>query len=256
MTDETQETQKSFEGERIAKVIARAGVCSRREAEKLIADGMVTVDGKTITSPALNVQPHQRITVHGEALKTPEVARLWRFHKPVGCLTTQKDPEGRPTIFQLLPKHLPRVLAVGRLDFNTEGLLLLTNDGGLSRTLELPHNGFERVYRARVHGRVDEKRLKNLARGVRIEGVRYAPITAKLERVQGTNAWLELILREGKNREVRKVLMHLGLQVTRLIRVSYGPVQLGQLPRGMVEEIPRRTVKALLEKMVTEETSE
>ena len=236
---------KTFEGDRIAKVLARTGVASRRDAEKLIAEGRVSVNGKKITSPALNVTASDKITVDGEAVKAAEETRVWRFHKKAGLLTTNKDPMGRPTIFEKLPLELPRVVTVGRLDFNTEGLLLLTNDGELARHLELPANAWLRHYRVRVHGRIDKKKLKALENGVTIEGVRYdsVKIEVETEKEEGANQWLAVTIKEGKNREVRKIMEHVGLQVTRLIRVSFGPFQLGKLPRGGIEEVPRRVLR-------------
>jgi len=230
------------EGERIAKCIARAGLCSRREAERWIAAGRVAVDGKTLDSPAFNVVPGVRVTVDGNLLPAAEPTRVWRFHKPAGTITTNRDPQGRQTIFDLVSSDLPRVVTVGRLDFNSEGLLLLTNDGEIARRLEHPETGWRRRYRVRVHGVVDEERLASLARGVTVNGVRYGRIDARLQREQRANAWLSVSLSEGKNREVRHVCEHLGLQVTRLIRVSYGPFQLGKLLRGKVMEVPQKTL--------------
>jgi 23S rRNA pseudouridine2605 synthase len=232
--------------ERIAKRLARAGLCSRREAERWIADGRVMVDGKVLTSPAVTVAAASNIRVDGKPLAEPEHPRLWRYHKPAGLVTTHRDEKGRPTVFGALPKDLPRVVSVGRLDLNSEGLLLLTNDGALARRLELPATGWVRRYKVRVHGAVDPDRLAGLAKGVTIDGVGYGPIRAELERIQGSNAWIAMALGEGKNREVRRVLEHLGLQVTRLIRLSYGPFQLGGLARGEVAEISR---KALAEQL-------
>ena len=223
---------------RIAKVLARAGICSRREAEALITQGRVSVDGEILASPALNVSPDQDIRVDGVPIPRAEPPRLWRYHKPRGVVTTNRDPQGRPTVFEALPKDLPRVMTVGRLDFNSEGLLLLTNDGELARRLELPATALTRRYRVRVFGRPDAGALERLMRGVTVEGQHYGPIKAELEREQGDNSWLSVSLREGKNREVRKVLAHLGMQVNRLIRVAYGPFQLGDLKIGHVDEIP------------------
>ena len=237
------------DGERVAKRIARAGLCSRREAERWVAAGRVAVDGKTLESPAFNVAPGAVVTIDGKLIRDAEPTRLWRFHKPAGTLTTNRDPQGRQTIFDVLPADLPRVLTVGRLDFNSEGLLLLTNDGDVARRLEHPKTGWRRRYRVRVHGTVDEDRLASLARGITVEGVRFGPIDARLEREQRANAWLSVSLSEGKNREVRRICEHLGLQVTRLIRVSYGPFQLGNLPRGEAIEVPK---KALTEQLGTD----
>lgn len=224
--------------ERIAKVMARAGLCSRREAERWIAQGRVAVDGKTLATPAVTVGADARITVDGKPLPARERARLWRYHKPRGLVTTARDPEGRPTVFDQLPAGLPRVISVGRLDINSEGLLLLTNDGELARQLELPANRWRRRYRVRVHGLVDPARLAALAGGITVAGVAYGPIEAALDRQQGENAWLTIGLREGKNREVRRICEHLGWAVGRLIRVGFGPFELGDLPRGAVEEVP------------------
>ena len=233
-------------GERIAKVIARAGLCSRRDAERLIAEGRVSVDGAVLDSPALNVAPDARITVDGEPLPKAEAARLWRYHKPKGLLTTARDPQGRATVYDRLPPGLPRVVTVGRLDMSSEGLLLLTNDGGLKRKLELPATGWIRRYRVRVHGRVDPVRLEALQSGVRVSGIDYGPIQARLERQSGANAWLIVALAEGKNRAVRRVLEHVGLTVNRLIRVAYGPFQLGRLARGEVAAVPAKVLREQL----------
>ena len=233
-------------GERIAKRLARAGLCSRRDAERWIADGRVKVDGEVLVSPALNVTEKSLIEVDGKPLPTAEKARVWRYHKPPSEMVTARDPEGRRTIFDALPKSMPRVVTIGRLDFMSEGLLLLTNDGGLARQLELPANGWTRRYRARVHGAVDDKRLAELKHGVTIEGVRYGPIQASLDRQQRSNAWLDIALAEGKNREVRRVLAHLDLPVVRLIRVAFGPFTLGELGRGMVEEVPAMALATTL----------
>jgi len=230
------------DGERIAKVMARAGLCSRRDAERWIAEGRVAVNGETLTSPARTVTPGDEVVVDGKALPVKEAARLWRYHKPQGLVVSHKDEKGRPTVFDALPKDLPRVVSIGRLDLNTEGLLLLTNDGGLARLLELPATGWVRRYRIRAFGKVDEAALKALADGISVDGVHYGPIEAKLDKVQGGNAWLTFALREGKNREVKKVCEHLGLKVNRLIRTAFGPFQLGELKRGTVEEVSAKVI--------------
>lgn len=230
-------------GERIAKVIARAGVASRREAERWIEAGRVTLDGQKVDSPALNVSIDADIRIDGTPLPAREAPRLWRYHKPRGRLTTHDDPEGRPTVFGDLPPELCNTKPIGRLDMNSEGLLLLTNDGELARRLELPSTGWLRQYRVRVHGRIDANSLKRLADGVTIEGVHFRPAQAELERQVGANAWVNITLREGKNREVRRLMEHLGYTVTRLIRTSYGPFQLGKLTRSEVYEIPARVIR-------------
>ena len=229
--------------ERVAKVIARAGLCSRREAEQWITQGRVSVNGPVITSPALNVRATDKIMVDGAPLPLRERTRLFLYYKPRGLVTTNSDPEGRPTIFGALPKNLPRLISVGRLDLNTEGLLLLSNDGGLARVLELPETGWLRRYRVRAHGRVTQPELDALRSGVEIAGMRYGAIEAALDREQGANIWLTFAIREGKNREVRNVLEHLGLQVNRLIRISYGPFQLGEMREGAVEEVRTRMLR-------------
>ncbi len=240
-------------GERIAKVIARAGLASRREAETWIAAGRVSVNGALISSPALNVTPADRIAVDGAPLRARERTRLFLYHKPRGLVTTHSDPEGRDTIFRALPKGLPRLISVGRLDINTEGLLLLTNDGGLARVLELPATGWLRRYRVRALGRVRQEALDRLRTGVTIDGIRYGPIEATLDREQGANVWLTFGIREGKNREVRKVLETLGLRVNRLIRVAFGPFELGDLEDGAVKEIETADLRASLgERIVAE----
>jgi 23S rRNA pseudouridine2605 synthase len=230
-------------GERIAKWLARAGIASRRDAEKLIAEGKVKLNGKAVETPATFVAPGDKVSVEGKPVAAPERTRLFRYHKPDGLVTTHRDPQGRPTVFEKLPPGLPRVVSIGRLDITSEGLLLLTNDGELARRLELPANGWLRRYRVRVHGPVDERALANLARGITIDRVAYGPIEAGLDSRQGTNAWLTVSLKEGKNREVRRVMEHLGLQVTRLIRIAYGPFQLGVLPRHGVEEVHPRILR-------------
>ena len=237
-------------GERIAKRIARAGLCSRREAERWIAAGRVSVDGRVLDTPAFAVLPHHRVTVDGRPLKAKEPPALWRYHKPAGLVTTNRDPQGRDTIFDRLPAGLPRVITVGRLDLTTEGLLLLTNDGDLARFLELPSTGWTRRYRVRVKGRPDEAALARLADGVTVDGVRYGPVQARLDRPPGqsggANAWLTMSIREGKNREIRKLCAHLGLTANRLIRTAYGPFQLGKLAAGAVERVPERGLRQQL----------
>jgi 23S rRNA pseudouridine2605 synthase len=230
-------------GERVAKVIARSGLCSRREAEALIGDARVSVDGTIIESAALDILPSAKVLVDGQPLPFREPPRLWRYYKPRGRVTTHKDPEGRPTVFEALPEGLPRLISVGRLDFNTEGLLLLTNDGDLARHLELPATGWTRRYRVRAFGEVSETQLHGLAGGLTINGVTYGPIDATLEREQGGNVWISVSIREGKNREVRRIMEHLGLTVNRLIRVSFGPFMLGDLEPGQIEEVKTAVLK-------------
>jgi 23S rRNA pseudouridine2605 synthase len=227
---------------RIAKAMARAGLCSRREAERWIADGRVAVNGRLLTTPAHDVGPDDRVTVDGKPLPEAEPVRLWRYYKPRGLVTTHRDPQGRPTVFDNLPAGLPRVISVGRLDFNTEGLLLLTTDGALARHLELPATGWLRRYRVRARGRVTQEQLDRLKNGITVEGMSYGPIEASLDSEKGANIWLTLGLREGKNREVRTVLGALGLEVGRLIRVSFGPFQLLDLEPGKAEPIRRRVL--------------
>jgi 23S rRNA pseudouridine2605 synthase len=245
-SDDNEPHDAPHEGERIAKVIARAGLASRREAEAWITAGRVAVNGKTITSAALNITPSDKISIDGKPLPARERTRLWLYHKPRGLVTTARDPEGRTTVFETLPPELPRVVSVGRLDLTTEGLLLLTNDGGLARVLAHPDTAWLRRYRVRAFGQVDLARLQDLKKGIEIDGFSYGPIEAELDRQQGDNAWLTLGLREGKNREVRRVLEHLGLSVNRLIRLSFGPFQLGDLGEGAVEEIRTRYLKEQL----------
>jgi 23S rRNA pseudouridine2605 synthase len=233
-------------GERIAKVLARAGLASRRDAEEMVTQGRVTVNGRVINSPALDVTANDVVAVDGKQLPPRERTRLFMYHKPRGLMTTHADPEGRPTVFDNLPEGLPRLISIGRLDFNTEGLLLLTNDGGLARTLELPDTGWLRRYRVRAHGEVTQAQLDALRAGVEVDGVKYGPIEATLEHDQGANVWLVFAIREGKNREVRNVMAHLGLEVNRLIRVSYGPFQLGEVAEGQVEEVKTRVLREQL----------
>ncbi|MEL7691311.1 pseudouridine synthase [Citromicrobium bathyomarinum] len=233
-------------GDRIAKLLARAGVASRREVERMIADRRVAIDGKVVETPATLLETLRGVTVDGKPVAKPEPTRLFAFHKPTGLITAERDPRGRPTIYDALrnalPKDAPRVMPIGRLDFNTEGLLLLTNDGGFKRLLELPANAVERTYRARAHGEVSQAQLESLIEGVTIDGVHYGRIDANLERRTGANQWIELTITEGKNREVRRVLEHLGLKVNRLMRTSFGPVSLGDLPRGQAVEVRKHEI--------------
>ena len=243
--------EKKKSGERIAKIVARAGLCSRRDAEEWITQGRVSVNGRVINSPALDVTANDVVTIDGKPLPERERTRLFLYHKPRGLMTTHDDPEGRPTVFDNLPEGLPRLISIGRLDFNTEGLLLLTNDGGLSRALEHPDTGWLRRYRVRAHGEVTQAQLDQLKNGVEVDGVKYGSIEATLERDKGSNVWIVFAIREGKNREVRNVMAYLGLEVNRLIRVSYGPFQLGEIEEGQVEEIKSRVLREQLgEKIV------
>ena len=244
---------KPDEPMRIAKAIAHAGICSRRDAERMIEAGRVAVNGRVLTTPAHVVSAKDRITVDGKPLPQAEAPRLWRYHKPRGLVTSHKDPQGRKTVFEALPEGLPRVVSVGRLDINTEGLLLLTTDGELARHLELPSTGWLRRYRVRAHGRVTEEALNALRQGVTIDGIHYGPVDARIDREQGANLWLTLSLREGKNREVKRLAEHLGLVVNRLIRVSFGPFALGELAEGAVEEVkPKVLVDQLGKKLASE----
>ena len=243
MIEKTGETR---DGERIAKVLARAGVASRRGAEAIIEARRVAVDGKLLDSPAFNVKPGQVITVDGKPIAAAEPTRLWLYHKPPGLLTTHSDPKGRNTVFENLPKEMPRVISIGRLDINSEGLLLLTNDGELARHLESPKTGWKRKYRARAWGEPDEKRLEQLRKGVVVDGIKYAPADVEVESRKASNTWIAVGVREGKNREVRKLLEHAGLQVSRLIRIAYGPFQLGTLEAGQVREVTRPVLRTQL----------
>lgn len=235
-------------GERLAKRMARAGICSRREAEVLITQGKVKVNGARITTPAFNVSLSDRVEVSGKVLEEKEPARLWLYHKPAGLVTTHKDPQGRATVFETLPKNLPRVISVGRLDLTSEGILLLTNDGELARKLELPSTGWIRRYRARVFGEVTPKMLAEMKKGIKAQGVQYGSVEAVVDSKKGDNCWMTVALTEGKNREVRKIFEHFGCRVNRLIRLSYGPFQLGSLPRGDVKEVSGKVLQSFIGK--------
>lgn len=245
-------TQPPPPGERIAKRIARAGIASRREAERMIEAGRVKVNGRRIDSAALNVTERDRVKVDGQEIGEAERARLWRYHKPAGLVTTDRDEQGRPTVYDRLPETLPRVMSVGRLDLTSEGLLLLTNDGALKRHLELPSTGWVRKYRVRVHGTPGPETLAPLERGLTLEGERFKPMTVAIDRQQGANAWLTVGLREGRNREIRRAMEAVGLRVNRLIRVSYGPFQLGDLPTGEVAEIRAKVIADQVGRKFTE----
>ena len=234
---------KPPEGDRIAKVLARAGVASRRDAEKMILAGRIAVNGKIIDRAALNITDADKVTVDGKPMTPPEPPRLWLYHKPIGLVTTTRDEQGRVTIYDKLPPELPRVVTVGRLDINSEGLLLLTNDGGVKRQMELPSTGWLRKYRVRVNGRPTDVQLEPLRQGITVDGERFQPMTVIIDRQQGANAWLTVSLREGKNREIRRALQDIGLSVNRLIRISYGPFQLNTLKAGAVEEIRRKVLR-------------
>nr|WP_254062685.1 pseudouridine synthase [Caulobacter sp. S45] len=249
-------------GERVAKALARAGVASRREVERYIAEGRVKLNGQRLDTPAVKIGPGDVLTVDGARVAAAEPTRIWRFHKPVGLVTSHADPHGRPTVFDALPEGLPRVISIGRLDLNSEGLLLLTNDGGLSRALELPSSGWVRTYRARAYGRTSQETLDRLQNGITVEGVVYGPIDAKLDKVQRrpgdtaetpANCWITVSLKEGKNREVRRVLESLGLKVNRLVRLAYGPFALGTLPLGAVEEVGPRVIREQLADVIAPE---
>ncbi len=248
MSDAQDDEETAGRGERIAKWAARAGVASRRDIERMIAEGRVKLNGQTVEHPASFVGDGDIVQVDGKVVDAPARTRLFRYHKPPGLVTTHKDPEGRPTVFEKLPPGLPRLISVGRLDLNSEGLLLLTNDGELARLLEKPETGWARRYRVRVNGYVDEKALAALANGVTVEGERYGPIEAGLDSRKGDNSWLSVSLREGRNREIRRVMAHLGLQTSRLIRVAYGPFQLGVLPKGAAEEVTGKILREQLPK--------
>lgn len=242
------------DGERIAKYLARAGIASRREAEAMIERGEIRINGRKLTTPAFKVTGREDIRVNGKRVKAHEPVRVWRYHKPAGLITTTSDPEGRRTIFDELPKALPRTITIGRLDLTTEGILLLTNDGGLARAMELPKTGFVRNYRARAHGEITQDQLDTLKGGITLEdGTRYTSIEAELERATGSNNWINVRLSEGKNREVRKAMEHLGLQVNRLIRTQYGPFELSDLRPGAVEEIPAEILRETLKDAIPDQ---
>ena len=232
--------------ERIAKIMAGAGLCSRRVAEEWILDGRVSVNGEKLITPAFTVSQSDIITIDGKPIGTKQETRLWCYHKPTGLVTTHKDPQGRPTVFEKLPSYLPRVISVGRLDLNSEGLLLLTTDGELARRLEHPTMGWKRKYRVRIHGILTPEIQKKIEKGITIKGIKYAPCSIEVERTQGTNSWLQITLTEGKNREIRNIMAHFSLPVTRLIRISYGPFQLGNLEKGGVREVTKKALKELL----------
>lgn len=234
------------QGDRIAKYLSRAGIASRRDAEKLVEAGRIAVNGKVLDTPAFKVTPEDRVTFDGKPVEPPEATRLWRYHKPSGLVTSARDEKGRATVFDKMPPEMPRVLSVGRLDLNSEGLLLLTNDGALKRTLELPATGWTRRYRVRINGVPTEDKLKPLKEGMTVDRVNYQPMSVTLDKQQGANAWLTIGLREGKNREIRKALSTLGFSVNRLIRISYGPFQLGELVKGAVEEVRPRLIREQL----------
>ncbi|CAK7192606.1 Ribosomal large subunit pseudouridine synthase B [Commensalibacter sp. Nvir] len=243
-TDKNNENH--LKGERIAKWLARAGIASRRQSELLIQEGKVSINHQQIKHPSIFVQENDIVQVEGKVIAAPERTRLWRYHKPVGVITTHKDPKGRKTVFESLPDSLPRVISVGRLDFNSEGILLLTNDGKLARRLELPSSQWTRRYRVRVYGKILPEQLKRLSKGVTIETIRYAPMTIVVDSQKGDNSWLTVSLQEGRNREIRKAMQFIDLHVNRLVRVAYGPFQLGTLPVGTVDEVPYKVIKEQL----------
>lgn len=230
-------------GERIAKWLARAGIASRREAEAMIAEGKISLNSEPVTQPATFVQEQDIVRVDGKIISPPDRTRLWRYHKPVGLITTHKDPEGRKTVFEALPETMPRVISVGRLDLNSEGLLLLTNDGALARKLEMPSSQWTRRYRVRVFGTINQDDFNKLKKGITVEGIHYAPIDVKIDSQKGNNTWLTVSLQEGRNREIRRVMQHINLQVNRLIRIAYGPFQLGTLPKGDLDEVTFKVIK-------------
>jgi len=246
MKKPTTTTPSAHEGERLAKRIARAGLCSRREAEAWITAGVVKVNGKIVTTPALNVTEADIIIADGHTLEAKEATRMWLYHKPAGLMTTHKDPEGRPTVFDSLPKSLPRVISIGRLDLNSEGLLLLTNDGGLARKLELPSNGWIRKYRVRAYGTITDGMLSEMKKGVVAGGVHYGSVEAVIDSKQGGNTWLTVSLKEGKNREIRKIFEHFDCKVSRLLRTSYGPFILGKLERGEIKEVTAKVIASFV----------
>lgn len=249
MTKQEKSAARADEGDWVIKVLARSGVGSRRDVERMIKDRRVRLKGKVLESPVLKVTGTSELTIDGAPVAAAEPTRIWRYYKPRGLVTTHKDPQGRPTVFSKLPTQLGRVISVGRLDFNSEGLLLLTNDGDLARWMELPSTGWKRRYRVRAFGKIDEERLTAIIRGIEIKGVRYRGIKAKVESTRGMNSWLQIELREGKNREVRRVLKHLGLEVSRLIRTSFGPFELGNQRKGEIQEAPLSTIENLSEEL-------
>lgn len=242
-TNNDNDSQPSVKGERIAKWLARAGVASRREAETMIQDGKISLNNEVVKQPATFVQEHDIIKVEGKVISPPDRTRLWRYHKPIGLITTHKDPDGRKTVFEAMPEAMPRVVSVGRLDLNSEGLLLLTNDGALARKLEMPSNQWTRRYRVRVFGTINPEDFNRLKKGITVEGIHYAPIDVKMDSQKGNNTWLTVSLQEGRNREIRRVMQHINLQVNRLIRIAYGPFQLGTLPKGALEEVTFKVIK-------------